>query len=89
MLAYVFQEVKKNYQSGGWSIHHEQRLQFQKTMDDSQETITLHVAKPSSEHEKWVVDPVNTPTVRKSSPQTYRRLILPFIPCLFAADFKE
>ena len=58
----MLQDVQKDYESRKWSLHHEQRLRFQEAADDTS-TITLHIAKPTSEQEKWMIVPVNEPKV--------------------------
>ena len=62
LLAYVLQDVQKDYKRRQWNLHHEQRLQFQEASDDTS-AITLNVAEPSSEQDKWTIRPVNAPKV--------------------------
>ena len=61
-----FQEVRKDYESDGWKRHHEQSLEFEEHEDESPEAITLSIAGPKSEDDKWELLPMTPLKVRIS-----------------------
>ena len=58
------QEVRKDYESNGWKWHHEQGLEFEECENEGQEAITLSIAGPNPEDDKWQVLPVTPLKVR-------------------------
>ena len=68
-LPFHFQEVLKRYESRGWTKHHEQVLEFEETEGGSLPAISLHIAEPSIEDDKWGILPITPLGVRKLSAQ--------------------
>ena len=61
------QEVRKDYESDGWKRHHDQGLEFEECEDAA---ITLSIAGPKSEDDKWELLPM-TPLKVRNLLQTY------------------
>ena len=63
----LFQEVRKDYESDGWKRHHEQALEFEERENESLQAITLSIAGPKSEDDKWELLPMTPLKVRNSN----------------------
>ena len=54
------QYVQNDYETKGWTSHHEQRLEY----DDGSRALVLHIAEPRTRRENWDIIPLNPPQVR-------------------------
>ena len=70
-VGFPFQNVEEEYRSKDWTILHQEMLMFQKTADGSPPAMTLQFAKPSTEKDKWEIEPAVLPPVRKFSLQVH------------------
>ena len=88
-LSFHFQDVQKDYESRGWAKHHEQVLEFEETEGGSPPAISLHIAEPSTEDDKWEILPVTSHSVRKLSARFHSQLgHFLFHVCMLPTDFK-
>ena len=60
--------MRKDYKRDGWKRHHEQSLEFEEHEDESPEAITLSIAGPKSEDDKWELLPMTPLKVRNFPP---------------------
>ena len=60
--------MRKDYESKGWKEHHEQALEFEEHEEESQQAITLSIAGPKSENDKWELLPMTPLKVRSLPP---------------------
>ena len=63
-----FQDVRKDYESEGWKRHHVQGLEFEECDNKSLEAITLSIAGPKTDDDKWELEPVTPLKVRNFPP---------------------
>ena len=64
----VSQKVQEKYEGRGWTKHHEQSLEFEEQEDESREVVTLSIAGPKSQDDKWELLPVTPLKVRNVPP---------------------
>ena len=89
LLLSSMQRVQEKYERGGWSFHHEQRLEFEEPTDDSSPTITLQFNEESSPDEMWAVDSLGPAKVRYFSLTAENMLyMVPLSTYLFRPDYE-
>ena len=81
--------MQEKYERGGWSFHHEQRLEFEEPTDDSSPTITLHFNEESSPDDKWEIDSLGPAKVRYFSSTVDSMLyMVSFFTYFFPPDYE-
>ena len=68
--------MRNDYEGKGWKKHHEQSLEFEEHEDKSLVAVSLSIATPESQDDRWELRPITPLKVRNVPPHLLTGIVL-------------